>query len=138
MSLRNESPFLKLWFEGSPADPRLNTATENLICLPLTGSSGKLQSMEDGKILVSDLGIRIDYGGLGIRQGDRPKDLKLTFRDGRERVLSCWDQEILEGFWLNGNILRDSPDTILWISFPERMDTENLESLTYAGKTFRK
>ena len=135
-ALSTESPYLKLWFAGSNADPRLNQSTENLLCLPLTDTVGEGITLAEGKILVSQLGAVIDYGALEIRQGSEPKHLSVRFTDGEQRIISDWDENILDCAWLNGRELRDSREQKVFVTFLKPLDVNKIQSLTYAGHTF--
>ena len=131
-----ETKNLKLWFEGSKADPRIETSTEHLICVPLEGTSESGITLENGSILVSDLGMVIDYESLGVHQDSMPKDLSLQFTDGTTRIISSWDEDILDCGWLWSEELRDSREKKVYVSFLEPVDAETVEAVHYAGHTY--
>ena len=136
VSLAHESPNLKLWFDGSNADPRLDHSTENLMVFPFEKTDQVPLALADGAILISDTGMRIDYTSLGIQQGSTPKGLTLQFVDGSNLVISDWDQKILDCLWLNTAELRNSDEQILRISFHNPVDHDRIQSVTYAGETY--
>ena len=138
VSMDQEGPNLKLWFDGSGADPRLDRSTENLAVFPFEDSHEKPLSLADGAILISETGMRIDYKALGIQQGSTPQNLSLRFTDGKDLILCDWDRKLLDCLWLNTAELRDSEEEILRISFREAIDPGKLQSVTYAGETFPK
>ena len=136
--LSDEGPYLKFWFQDGKADPRLNQSTENLVCVQLNGDAEEGRTLADGSIQLSNLGMIIDYGALEIQQGDIPKDLTLTFQDGSQRILSSWDEDIMDGFFMNSQILRGHQgERTLWITFFTPIDAENVESVSYAGHVYR-
>ena len=138
VGLEKESPYLKFWFEGSSADPRLNQSTENLICLPFEKENHNALELADGSIIISDLGMFIDYKALDIVQESRPKNLSITFGDGSSLVISDWDEDILEGFWFNSRDLPEGTEKGLRVSFSQPIEAEKVKSVTYAGHTFEK
>ena len=136
--LSEEGSYLKFWFEDGKADPRLNKSTENLVCAHLIGDAGAERKLAEGNIVLSDLGMIISYGNLEVRQGDIPKDLIISFKDGSSRVISSFDEDILDGFFMNSQILRGHQgEKTLWITFFEPMEAENVESIQYAGHIYR-
>lgn len=138
IKLDEKADSLKLWFEGSNADPRLDASTENLLCIPLEETSGNAFSLADGAILVSDLGMVIDYEALDVIQESLPRDLSITFTDGSSKILSSWDEEILDCGWIWTGELRDHPVKRVYISFLESLNAETVQSVAYAGHVYEK
>ena len=136
VAFENESDFLKFWFEGSNADPRLDQATENLICLPFSQEPGVVLELAEGNIKVTELGMFLDYKALDIDQGSRPKDLSIQFTDGSQRIISSWDEDILDGCWLNTREVRGTETPVLQIGFYAPVEVGKIQSVTYAGQVF--
>ena len=134
LALEQESDYLKLWFDGSKADPRLNTSTENLIALTLKGDEEDGRILADGAVVLSDQGLLIDYDALGVHQGTTPKNLTLQFSDGTETVISNPGKGTLDCLWLNTVELRNSTDRLLRIAFLTPVDSEQIVSVIYDGK----